>query len=145
MCIDIKPYNCVRKYNYKKTLVTIKHKIMHHLEDRNIWNHITVQSVLVLIRFKNSYRKLYFFFQMIIIRYFKSNNCLQQKTNFGSPNDWSCRIHRQRLCRGIRPPPQGVSWYDTKSDGEAGALGYAEYYNFSVSPWATLVQSGSTG
>ena len=26
------------------------------------------------------------------------------------PVGWGCRIHRLLLCRGVRPPPQRVSW-----------------------------------
>ena len=30
------------------------------------------------------------------------------------PVGWGCRIHRLHLCRGVKPHPQWVSWYDTK-------------------------------
>ena len=43
--------------------------------------------------------------------------------NFHCPVGWGCRIHRLHLCRGVRPHPQRVSWYDTKqSDGEVPAM-----------------------
>ena len=39
------------------------------------------------------------------------------------PVSWGCRIHWLHLCRGVRPPPQRVSWYDTKqSHGEVPAV-----------------------
>ena len=46
------------------------------------------------------------------------------KNSWGNcPVGWGCRIHWLHLCRGIRPPPTWVSWYDTKqSDGEVPAV-----------------------
>ena len=43
---------------------------------------------------------------------------------FFFPVGWGCRIHRiLLLCRGLRPPLQRVSWYDTKwSDGEVPGM-----------------------
>ena len=39
------------------------------------------------------------------------------------PVSWGCRIHWLHLCRGVRPTPKRVSWYDTKqSDGEVPAV-----------------------
>ena len=39
------------------------------------------------------------------------------------PVSWGCRIHWLNLCRWVRPPPQRVSWYDTKrSDGEVPSV-----------------------
>ena len=39
------------------------------------------------------------------------------------PVGWGCRIHRLLLCRGLRPPPQWVSCYDTKqSNGEVPVM-----------------------
>ena len=36
---------------------------------------------------------------------------------------WDCRIHRLRLCRGVRPPHNECPGYDTKqSDGEVPAV-----------------------
>ena len=31
-----------------------------------------------------------------------------------SPVGWGCRIHRLRLCRGLRPPPNKYPGYETK-------------------------------
>ena len=30
-------------------------------------------------------------------------------TNSTCPFSWDCKIHRQNLCSGVRPPPQRVS------------------------------------
>ena len=39
--------------------------------------------------------------------------------NIICPVGWGCRIHRLRLCRGVRPPTNEFPGYDTKqSDGE---------------------------
>ena len=40
-----------------------------------------------------------------------------------NPVGWLCRIRQLYLCRGLRPPPQWVSWYDTKqTDGEGPVM-----------------------
>ena len=39
------------------------------------------------------------------------------------PVNWGCRIHRLRLCRGVRPPPNECPGYDMKqSDPEVPVL-----------------------
>ena len=42
---------------------------------------------------------------------------------FGCPVCWGCRIYRLHLCRGVRPPLQWVSCYDTKHfDGKVPVM-----------------------
>ena len=62
---------------------------------------------------------------------------------------WECRIHRLLLGRGVRPPPQRLSWiwYETIwwwGPSGAGALGNAEYSFIAIAPRFTLARSGST-
>ena len=39
------------------------------------------------------------------------------------PVGWDCKIHQLFLCKGVRLPPQRMSWYDTKqSDGEVPVM-----------------------
>ena len=41
---------------------------------------------------------------------FIGNRIDNLSSNPGCPVGWGCRIYRLLLCRGVRPPPQSVSW-----------------------------------
>ena len=72
---------------------------------RNMWNHITVHKLLIFDR--NTWYHITAYKQMMMLKW--------QYSSIG----WSCWIHWLLLCKWIRPPPQRMSWYDTKqSDGE---------------------------
>ena len=63
--------------------------------------------------------------------------------------DWEGnRIHRQHLCRGIRPPPTCVLDMTLKTwcwgSSNTGALGSVEYPFISIDPRSTLARSCST-
>ena len=50
-------------------------------------------------------------------------SCSCVKKTVYCPVGWGCRIYWQHLSRGVRPPPQRVSWYDTKqSDGKVPVM-----------------------
>ena len=70
------------------------------------------------IRQENSYRKHCDYIQLK-----RREETYELTNNVKGPVGWGCRIHWLYLCRGVRPPPQRVSWYDTKqSDGEVPAV-----------------------
>ena len=55
---------------------------------------------------------------------------------FVVPFDWNSRIHRQYLCKGIRPPCESPG-YDTKSDGEVSAM--LEHWGMQSTPSLALL------
>ena len=54
-----------------------------------------------------------------------------------------CTIHRQLLCRGVRPHNECPS-YDTKQSESAGTLENVEHPFIAITPRSTVARSGCT-
>ena len=82
-------------------------------------------------------------------RTFKSALAASSQPLSVSQVGWGCRTHRLLLCRGVRTPPQQVSWIWHETiwwwrSSNAGALGNAEYPFVAIAPRSTLARRGST-
>ena len=86
-------------------------KINPYLRIRIVYSN----KLIIPVRISNNY------FVSIYTTWNKSNYIINIfiLTFISCPVGWRWKINRQLLCRGVRTPPQRVSWYNTKqSDGE---------------------------
>ena len=73
------------------------------------------------------YIHIYLYSSLYVYTYISIDICISTY-----PVGWGCRIHRLLLSRGVRPPTNGCSGYDTKKlwlwgSNNDGTLGNTEY------------------